>query len=168
MAYRRLRIDPAMPSHVAEFIREHVDMQFHDVHCLLRLPLKAADLEAGCNFTAAAFLLSMVGGISTALYRQDGGDGVRYRGLLERFYPWDLEPSDGVGRNEGSRDLYALFRNPLAHALGLDTKTKGTGHGKRVVLWRDEHRPRLGIAKSPEGLSEAEIEEIEDAPTRPP
>src|SRR5437879_2273730 len=106
MAYRPLRIDSATPQHVAEFIREHVDMQFHDVHCMLRLPLASADLNAGCNFTAASFLLLLIGGLSTALYRQDGGDGIRYKDVLKAFYPWDLEPSDGVGRDEGSSDLY--------------------------------------------------------------
>ena len=34
MGYQPLRIDPRTPKTVREFIRDHLEMQFHDVHCL--------------------------------------------------------------------------------------------------------------------------------------
>ena len=167
MGYQPLRIDPRSPKTVREFIRDHLDMQFHDVHCLLRLPLKGKGLDAGCNFAAAGFLLSVIAGLSTALFKQTGFDGDRFKELLEKYYPWDLEPAEGVRKpEEGSKILYDLFRNPLAHALGLDTKQIGKRSAKRVVLWRDKRRIRLVIGKGP-GLSEARLQKLEQARVRP-
>ena len=49
MAYIPLDINPHTPAKVEDFIRRHVDMLFHDVHCMMRLPIPAQDLGAGCN-----------------------------------------------------------------------------------------------------------------------
>ena len=53
MAYIDLRIHPATPRRVVHFIRKHVDMQFADVHAMIRLPIDTDDgLKAECNFAA--------------------------------------------------------------------------------------------------------------------
>lgn len=166
MAYQPLRVARRTPKNVLTFLRDHVDMEFHDVHCMLRLPLKSKGLDAGCNFAAASFLLSLVAGLSTALFRQTGYDGERFREMLENFYPWDVEPAGAVRkRSDGSAILYQLFRNPLAHALGLDTKQVGGGSSKVVVLSTDRRRVRLDVAKG--RLSERKLEQLEGSVTRP-
>ena len=95
MAYVDLQIDAATPELVKDFIRFQVDMQFHDIHCMLRLPLPEPGLNAGCNFAAANTLLILVSGISTVLYKQTGDSGKRFIRALEDCYPWDCEPSGG-------------------------------------------------------------------------
>jgi hypothetical protein len=107
------------PQKVQDFIRRHVDMLFHDVHCMLRLPIAAQGLDAGCNFAAATFLLDLISGISTALYNGPGGSGAHFKDALVKYYPWDLELSGGADAKKGSTILYNVFRNPLVHALGL-------------------------------------------------
>jgi hypothetical protein len=152
MSYHPIQIDPRTPKLVKDFIRSHLDMQFHDVHCMLRLPILNQELGAGCNFSAATFLLSLISGISMTLYKQRGGSGKLFKELLEIHYPWEQEPSGGVTKQDGPDDLYNLFRNPLAHSLGiLDPRRK---------------RPAaLGVGKGtyPEDL----IERIEQSATRP-
>jgi hypothetical protein len=125
MAYIPLDINPHAPTKVTDFIRRHVDMQFHDVHCMLRLPIPAQRLDASCNFAAATFLLDLISGISTALYDGPGRSGERFKTVVESYYPWDLEPSGGVSAASGSDTLYKVFRNPLVHALGLGKDSVG-------------------------------------------
>jgi hypothetical protein len=171
MAYQALQLDTATPANVRDFIVEHVEMQFRDVHAMLRLPMVDSEggdlegLEAGCNFAAAGCLLSLIAGISTALYERTGGNGQRYVGVLKTYYPWELEPADAVGKADGPSFLWKLFRNPLSHALGIDTKEKKRGGNKYVVLWTDKRRMRLGISK--ERLAESEIEALERSASRP-
>jgi hypothetical protein len=51
MAYVPLTIATSAPRSVRHFIETHVDMQFADVHAMLRLPIDTdAGLKAGCNF----------------------------------------------------------------------------------------------------------------------
>jgi len=51
-AFRGLCTEQAPPSS-RDFVKQHVDMQFADVHALLRLPITTDEgLEAGCNLAA--------------------------------------------------------------------------------------------------------------------
>ncbi len=102
MAYQQLDINPNTPVKVKHFARGHVDMLFHDVHCMMRLPIPAQDLGAGCNFAAATFLLDLISGISTALYSTAGGSGAHFKGVLKGYYPWEMEPPGGVDAQSGS------------------------------------------------------------------
>jgi hypothetical protein len=169
VAYQPLQLDPATPTNVRDFIVEHVDMQFRDVHAMLRLPQADENgydiegLDAGCNFAAAGWLLSLIAGMSTALYKRTGGNAQRYKGVLS-YYPWELEPADAVGESDGPTVLWSLFRNPLAHALGVDTKEIKRRGVKHIELWTDKSRPRLGISKA--RLAESEIEALETSSTR--
>jgi hypothetical protein len=146
MAYHHLDINPNTPATVKHFIRRHVDMLFHDVHCMLRLPMPAQDLRASCNFAAATFLLDLISGLSTALYSGPGGSGAHFKGVLDGYYPWEMEPAGGVDAKTGPAALYKIFRNPLVHALGLG-------------------KDRVAIGKS--GLPEDLIEKLELSATRP-
>jgi hypothetical protein len=80
---------------------------------------------------------------------------------LRHYYPWDLEPIAGAVKNPttGAADLYNLFRNPLAHALGM-----GTTEIKKVIH-RKPFQFTIGIAK--DGLSEDLVEELERSATQP-
>jgi hypothetical protein len=146
MAYHPLDINPKTPAKVNHFIHGHLDMLVHDIHCMLRLPMPARGLRAGCNFAAATYLLDLIGGVSTALYWKGGRSGARFQDVLLKYYPWDMEPTGGLDAATGSKTLYKIFRNPLVHALGL---------GKE----------RIAIARS--GLSERVLGKLELSLTRP-
>src|SRR5262245_3373789 len=125
MTYNPLNPDPHTPNPVINFLRDHVQMQLHDVHVMLRLPMPEYELDAGCNFTAVNMLLALVSGISTVLYNGTGGSGKRFRDAMEMYYPWSeelREPAilgNPITPKDGARLLYDIFRNPLAHALGV-------------------------------------------------
>ena len=70
----------------------------------------------------AITLLSVVCGISTSLYQKSGNTRERFIGCLVDFYPWALDPPEGVTTEEAAGILYKSFRNPLSHYLGLDHK----------------------------------------------
>lgn len=167
MTYQPLVLSPHTPAAVERFIRGQVDMQSHDVHCMLRLPMPEAGLEAGCNLSAASVLLALIAGLSTVIYAGEGGAGERFRTMLDRYYPWTYSPSGELTPAQTAKELYDLFRNPLVHALGLDTKDRGRGKGARVVRQKRSAGFNIRIGRNG-GLTEEEVEELERSDARPP
>ncbi|HEY83284.1 MAG TPA: hypothetical protein G4O01_08390 [Dehalococcoidia bacterium] len=133
-------------------MKYQVDMQFADLRCLLQLP--KSDLNAGCNFAAAAVLFNIIAGFSVCFYnaslqglksrKERGG---RFKGLLRKYYPWANEP---VGKDTGVKVLYEAARNPLAHSLGVYEP----GAEWRVMLGKD-------------ALTASQIETMENSKSRP-
>lgn len=132
-------------------------MQFRDVHVMLRLPVEGEDWEpAGCNFAATNTLLAIVSGLSVLMTPNLSGKGKSeawFKGALSKYYPWDLQPTEGDTTPHGIcgtiNHLYTQFRNPLAHSLGL----------------KQEGNYRVQIEK--DALSENEIEQIESSASAP-
>jgi hypothetical protein len=153
VAYRQLTLPPDVPRRVAGLIRRLEDHYFRDVHAMLRLPEPDCQIEAGCNFAIAQVLLSVVSGASVTLYEHSGHKGVRFRGVLEHYYPWADEPIATRDDSEHARQMYSLFRNPLTHDLGLDLERPQRTH--KVIV------KRLTTGGSSRGHSESGVEALE-------
>jgi hypothetical protein len=128
---------------------------------MLRLPEPDYGLSAGCNFAITQVLMGAISGVSTTLYMpsmHSGQSGLRFKNLLVEYYPWDLESSQSVAPKQAAEVLYAVFRNPLAHDLGLGLQKKAT---TRKVLIK-----RLTTKNGIHGLPEETIEEIESTNKR--
>lgn len=163
MSYTPLKTDAA-PQSIRDFVRLHVDMQLHDVHTMLRLPIQSQPgMEGGCNFASVSVLCSVVAGASTVFFRQGGLAGPRFEELLTRFYPWDVQPRGGVEPDVAVRAIYKEYRNPLAHALAVSTRTVGRGADQRVLV--DTRGLPLGVIK--QALTEEAVMALE-APDGPP
>ena len=153
--YRPLDVSGAAPERVQRFIAEHVDMQFGDVHCMLRLPMEERGLHAGCNFPTLSTLLALVAGTSVVFFRPDefderGNRGVLFKGVLSHYYPW-FRRRGALGSQKTIEKLWKMYRHPLAHSLGL-------------------HEPDAEdykVLKLPRGLSEDELGELEAPGNRP-
>ena len=148
MSYQPLSLDAKIPTVVERFVRQHLEMQFHDIHCMLRLPIPELDIKAGCNFAVANSLLSLVGGLSAFLTENidtSGNSGSKFKEALLNYYPWDLQFPVNATKERSVDHLYEYFRNPLAHSLGLRCK------GNFLIV----------IAKGI--LSEQEIENLEQS-----
>jgi hypothetical protein len=126
---------------------------------MLRLPAPKIGVTAGCNFAIFQVLASVVSGISVTLYKHSGGTGARFKGLLVDYYPWSEEPQPPNDPSLASEQIYSLFRNPLAHDLGLDLKTKS--RAQKVIV------KRILTGKKTSGRSEKGITELEGV-ARPP
>lgn len=145
MPYIPLKTDAA-PQSIRDFVRLHVDMQLHDVHTMLRMPIRdQPGMEGGCNFATVSVLCSVVAGASTVFFRQGGLAGRRFEELLTRFYPWDVQPRGGVEPDVAVRAIYKEYRNPLAHALAVSTRTVGRGADQRILV--DTRGVSLGVIK---------------------
>ena len=66
----------------------------------------------------------MISGVSVTLYAHSGSKGQRFKGLLIDYYPWSEEPMPERNDAKYAKMIYALFRNPLTHDLGLDLERK--------------------------------------------
>lgn len=120
---------------------------------MLRLPEPDCQIEAGCNFAVAQVLLSVVSGASVTLYEHSGHKGVRFKGVLEHYYPWAEEPVPTRDDREHARQIYSLFRNPLTHDLGLDLERKQRTH--KVIV------KRITTGDGSRGHSESGVEMLE-------
>jgi hypothetical protein len=151
-------------------VRQAIDVGaeplFRDIHTMLRLPLPASGLDAGCAYSIFHVLLSIVGGASVLFYSAQGGSGSLFRQFLLQFYPWNLEPKrDGLCVDEEAVDqLYEEFRNRFTHALGLAVKTQKDMKTRRL----EERATKLVVKRLTDGrmglnagLSEAMIEQLE-------
>lgn len=163
MPYIPLRTDGA-PQSIRDFVSLHVDMQLHDVHTMLRLPIREQPgMEGGCNFATVSVLCSLVAGASTVFLRQSGLAGHRFEELVTRFYPWHAQPCGGVEQQVAVRAIYREYRNPLAHALAVSTRTVGRGVHQLILV--DTRRVPLGVIK--QALTEDAVMSLE-APNGPP
>jgi hypothetical protein len=162
MAYQPLVLNPSTPPQARTLIQHVEALSFNDIHSMLRLPLADYGITAGCNFAITHVLMSVIGGVSTTLYKQSGEVGTRFKGVLVDFFPWDLEPAGNLGRNDAAEAIYDVFRNPLTHDLGLDVKQKSKGI--KVLVKRLKTRSHSGRDR---GLTETYIEFLERAQTRP-
>jgi hypothetical protein len=162
MSYQPLHIPPSTSPNVRGLIHHIENRSFSDVHSMLRLPIHNYRLSAGCNFAIAHVLMAVIGGVSTTLYRHTGRAGERFIGVLEDYFPWDIEPSGIVSPKDGAEAIYEVFRNPLTHDLGLDVKKKSTG--LKVKYKRLKTSTPKGTDR---GLTERYIEKLEFSVVRP-
>lgn len=144
MPYRPL-ITTRAPKSIRDFVATHIDMQFADVHAMLRLPLAEDGLEAGCNFACVSSLCGLIAGASTIFYSQSGSNAERFKGVLNDYYPWRLQPKGGATQAESVAAIYADYRNPLAHAWAVSTKEVGKHPNKRIIM--DGSAKVLGVVK---------------------
>lgn len=153
---------------VKKFIEARVTPHFADARGLLLL--------RGFNFIVADGLCSIVGGLSTTLwkpgyaiekadkngrlrsYYMDGADqktlGTRklFIELLEGYYPWEI----GEAGPTKAQEVYELIRCPFSHMLGEDAMP---GLNVRVVKGKGP--------KQEEAWTEEEAVQIETAAARP-
>jgi hypothetical protein len=139
-------------------------MQFADVHAMLRLPLGEDGLQAGCNFACVSTLCGLIAGASTILYEQGGASGDRFRGVLNDYYPWRLQPKGGASQAASVAAIYADYRNPLAHAWAVSTKEVGKYPNKRIIM--DGTAKVLGVVK--QALTEEAVAALEVSTGRAP
>jgi len=174
MAYHPLNLPDSLPKEIRGAIDGGAEPLLRNVHAMLRLPLPEVGLGAGCGFSITNNLLSIVSGASVLLYSHEGGSAALFKAFLTDFYPWDSEPArDGlcVG-SQAADELYAEYRNPFAHALGISIRTvtpttrvlERRPYQLKVKRWivgdRDEGKHI--------GVTEAGIEELEAADRRRP
>lgn len=118
MAYEQLKIPATTPARVTNLVRRMERQYLSEVHGMLRLPIPNYGLRHDAGLPIAQVLLNAVSGASSTLYQPKGKSGPQFKGLLETFYPWDLEPPDGPSPKGGAKLIYEIFRNPLTHNLG--------------------------------------------------
>jgi hypothetical protein len=149
--------------HLRRLLEIQIDMQFHDLRSLLRLPRPELDLEGGCNLTGAMLCCNVIAGASVLFYdaspaalEHRGDRGRRFRGLMTGFYPWsDDDDKRGAA---GAEVLYDYTRNPLSHSLGVQKNPVAfPGVGGRAVM----------LSKFIDGLPADAVDRLLSARERP-
>ena len=154
MAYVPLDLPTSLPTPVEQVIRGPVENYLHDVHWMLATTLPGGDGPGRqLQNPIAMTLLAVVAGVSTELYQapQGTGTGRRFKDCLIDFFPWDIDPPQGVSNEKAAEILYDGFRNPMAHFLGL---------------W-NPLRTKLGIVFRGTEDAEAKVEELERLNNKP-
>lgn len=127
VGYQRLPLPGGLPHDLETLIRNQLEPQLWDVHAMFRMPI-ADDpgLQGGCNLAVTQVLLSVVSGVSVTVHNLAaltlrGDRGSLFQEVLVQHYPWAEERHIAGARvnADAANDLWKLFRNPLAHTLGL-------------------------------------------------
>lgn len=122
---------------------------------MLRLPILNYRLVESCNFAAAHILLGVIAGVSTTLYSQTGSKGDCFRKVLVNYYPFPLEPGNTISPEDAARTLWSVFRNPLAHDLGVDLEKKAKTPAVKIMRILTNNKTRDLPEKSVEALEQA-------------
>jgi hypothetical protein len=108
--------------------------------------------------TIVSNLMAVIGGISTICYPSHGRDsGMRFQRTVIDHYPWSCEPTVDIDRPSWAATLYYRYRNPFAHALGIDDEQRSIKSTR--IPYRSSKRLR--------GYSEAELTRLESSVERP-
>ena len=166
MAYIKLELPDLTPPQVRRFVEERIEpLYLSDVHAMFRLPLPQQEIHAGLNFSIAQILMAAISGISTTMYEHKGDPGELFKGLTERYFPWDQETLS-VSTKGAAGIIYDVFRNPLAHAAGLSMDWRGNN---RYLVQSDsveKVKRRLNENKTT-GHTEEWLESLERSVARP-
>ena len=161
MAYLPLNIAGRLPRHVASAVAKLERHYLQPAHALFRLPLPHYRINGEFQVAIAQLLMASIAGASTTLYSSTGSNGSRFRDILVDYYPFSLEPPGTVTGTDAARTLWTVFRNPLAHDLGLDVEKRKKAPKTKVL------RLVTKAQSGTRGLTEKMIEMLEDSSTRP-
>jgi hypothetical protein len=115
--------------HLRQLVAQQIDMQFADLHAMMRLPMDEVMPNVGCNLATAVHAFNLVTGASVLFYNSSPqslrGDprknGSRFKQVLTKYYPWSKADCEQEGFTEKgtAKALWEWARNPLVHSLGV-------------------------------------------------
>jgi hypothetical protein len=117
--YQPLQISGGLLT-LRELAANRIDPYLRDVHAMLHLPMPELGLEAGCNFSIAEILCSVIAGLSRIVVAQEYRPADAFKELL-RKYPVNEEPTYAV--RAGLPEIaWEIYRCNLVHSLGIRTE----------------------------------------------
>lgn len=167
MSYVRMTLNASTPAAVRKFIEGTIeDLYFSDIHAMLRLPLADKGIIAGQNFAITQVLMAVTSSVSITLYDSEGKSGSLFKETVEKFFPWEEEPSQDVLPKAAAGIIYDVFRNPLTHAGGLFFDWRGD---QRFLIQKSYSvKVKRWLTKSTTmGHTEEWIENLENSSSRP-
>jgi hypothetical protein len=164
----QLAFGAAATAVVKSLLSASVKPHLHDVRAMLRLPLEAEGITAGCNFAAVHVLLNLLSGLSRLMGPGPAQSGTHFKVFVRKRYPWSMEQG-GLSPYRATEALYNQFRNGFAHDLGLALEkvmTSRPNKKQRVRLRFQLRDPRIAVSKAP-SLSPDQLVALDDVKSRP-
>lgn len=118
MAYVPLDLPPGIPEIIRGFVREIIDPECEEFEFLLTVQRPDAGPKGSLQRTLARSVLSIADGAAQILLPGDMGNGARFKGFLEKHYPWHSDPPEGLTPEDAREELWRAYRNPLIHRFG--------------------------------------------------
>jgi hypothetical protein len=153
--YIPIELGPETAGRLARFVAERVDLYLADVHAMLRLPLREAGIEAGCNFAIAQALLSALAGLARLSQPQEYGTGAALKQVLG-LYPDESTIPGATLQPQLAEHLYDAYRNVLTHSFGINVQWS-----KSAKAWAVEPLPAWFKVSTAGGLPESQVESLE-------
>lgn len=124
------------------------------------------NIVAGQNFAIAQVLMAVISGVSTTLYDSEGEPGKLFTAVVEKCFPWHMEPKGGVPPKAAAAIIYDVFRNPLTHNAGVYFER----YGNKRRLVQKKYIVKVGRLLNKDktaGHAEDWIEKLEASRSRP-
>jgi hypothetical protein len=114
--YQPIELDPRMPGSIESLVRERIEPNLRDVRKMLE---SSGGMEPAFNFSIAAVLCSIIGGLSRVFYCIKTWDSDAFPAAASHYQLKD-EPAEAIrDSKQFGRDLYHVYRCNLVHSLGL-------------------------------------------------
>lgn len=122
MSYVPLRLPADIEPELQAFVTHRVEGYLREAHDLLGMSVPERERgQRQFHSAVSLLLLSTVGGISKILHAPGRDrDAEKFKGVLKKWYPWDLDAPEGITADEAGSVLYEVFRCPLVHSLGIE------------------------------------------------
>lgn len=122
MTYRRLSVPKGAPDSIVQFFAGAIDPRFEEFEYLLTLQAPGADARGSLQLSLTTLVCALADGCAQVLLPGKMRNGERFTRYLLLFYPWKLDPPDGLTPEEACAAVWENYRNPVMHRFGINKK----------------------------------------------
>ncbi len=119
MAFKPLDVPVQIPMPVADFVTGPLSEALKEFRFLLQQNFPDQAPQGSLQYSLAILILSITDGAAQTLYPASGSSSARFKGFIRSYYPWELDPPDGLTPEQATTELYYTFRCPLIHRFGM-------------------------------------------------
>jgi hypothetical protein len=120
MLYAPLAVPETAPQMLREFCASVIDPRFAEFEYLLTVQMPGADQKGSLQLSLTSLVCALADGCAQTLLPGKMTNGDRFKNYLLRFYPWKLDPPDGLTPEEACAAIWDKYRNPTMHRFGIN------------------------------------------------
>jgi hypothetical protein len=123
MIFAGLEVVKGTPGAVVQFVAGAIDPRFAEFEFLLTVQMPGVDAKGSLQLSLTTLVCALADGCAQTLLPGKMSNADRFAGYLMKFYPWKLDPPDGLTPEEACTAVWQQYRYPTMHRFGVNKKT---------------------------------------------
>jgi len=120
MNYKLLEVPNDAPDGLKRFCVGAIDPRFAEFEFLLTQQMPGVDAKGSLQLSLTTLVCALADGCAQVLFPGKMGNGDRFKGYLLQFYPWKMDPPEGMTPEEACAAVWEKYRNPTMHRFGIN------------------------------------------------